>query len=45
MRASLMENATVKAETAYKDALARAIAAEAESAQVSWQMDRFDTIY
>ncbi len=45
MRASLMENAAQKAETAYKDALARAISAEADSGQASWKMDRFDGRY
>jgi hypothetical protein len=45
MRASLMENATQKAETAYKDALARALAAETDSAQITWKMDGYDRIY
>jgi hypothetical protein len=45
MRASLMENATKKAEDAYIAALARALAAENDSGQVSWKMDRFDGIY
>ncbi len=45
MRASLMENATIKAEAAYTSALARALAAETESAQLSWKMDRFDGSY
>jgi hypothetical protein len=41
---SLMLNA-IRAEASYKAALSAAIAAEAESAQVSWKMDRFDAIY
>jgi hypothetical protein len=45
MRASLMENATQKAENAYISALNRALAAETDSSQVSWKMDRFDRAY
>jgi hypothetical protein len=45
MRASLMENATMKAEAAYIAALNRALAAENDSGQASWKMDRFDGLY
>jgi len=44
-RFASMEIAVQRVEQAYKDALARAIAAEAESGISSWQMDRFDRIY
>jgi hypothetical protein len=44
-RAASMENVAQKAEFAYRESLKLAISAEAESAIVSWKMDRFDSIY
>ncbi len=44
-RSSSMELNAQRAEAAYLAALARAIEAEADSAQLSWSMDEFDRIY
>jgi hypothetical protein len=44
-KAASMEIVTERAMNAYKTALAKAIAAEAESGISSWKMDRFDRIY